>query len=264
MLICQILLQPAWLHASLFCPVDFFLYFTNSFYGYTWTLEEEETLIWLQRPVPLQLLAHNYNSSVDVVHCLLFKNSYLSTHLWDPVPISTWLHHLTYRPSDKPLCTLVLHQLQLFCASSPSSHHRTTWHPPRINLHLSVTSSCPFMAFSATSYGAAPLTSPFTSVAELEPLPLICSHELPMCPQALRSLPCEPPSLLGHILEKSWILVDRVQGPGKLAHFSTALKTLRNARKALCLSPADSLRTTPCASIPNTSHAINPHLSELS
>lgn len=188
----------------------------------------------------------------------------MSTHLWDPVPISMWLHHLTYQPSDKPPCAPVLHQLQLFCALSPSSHHRTTWHPPRIHLHLSVTSSCPFLAFSATSYCSAPLTSPFTFVAELEPLPLICSHERPVHPQAFRSLPCEPLSLLGHILEKSWILVDRVQGPGKLVHFSMALKTLSNARKASCLSPTDSLMITPCASIPNTSQAINPHLSELS
>ena len=97
------------------------------------------------------------------------------------------------------------------------------------------------MAFSATSYCSAPLTSHFTFVAELEPLPLICSHERPARPQALRFLPSEPLSLLGHILEKSWILLDRVQGPGKLDHFSMALKTLRNARKASCLSPADSL-----------------------
>lgn len=199
-----------------------------------------------------------------MVHCLLFKNSSLSTHLWDPVPTSTWLHHLTYRPADKPLRALVLPQLQVFCASSPSSQHRTTWHPPSINLHLSVTSSCPFMAFRATSYCSAPLTSPFTFVAELEPLPLICCHECPVHPQALRSLPCEPLSLLGHILEKSWILLDRIQGPGKLAHFSMALKTLRNARKASCLSPADSLMIIPCASIPDTSQAVNPHLSELS
>lgn len=72
----------------------------------------------------------------------------------------------------------------------------------------------------------------------MEPLPLVCSHECPVHPQALRPLPCQPPSLLGHLLEKSWSLVDQVQGPGKLVNFSMAPN---NARKASYTSLVDSL-----------------------
>lgn len=120
MLICQILLQPAWLHASVFCPVYFFLSFTNSFYGHTWALEEEETLIWLQRPVPLQLLAHNYNSSV-----MWFTVCYLKILIWVLVlgtqfpflcDFTIWLIDLL---TNLPV-------LQSFISSNSSALH----HPP--------------------------------------------------------------------------------------------------------------------------------------
>lgn len=194
-----------------------------------------------------KLLAHNHNSSFHGVHCLLLRSlSPLITHLWDPVPVSEWLHRLTHQPSDEPLWCSVLKSFISsnssdghLCVSSTSSltitshgtHQELTW-------GLCLTSSCPLTASSATSYCWTPLTSPFTFGAEMEPLPLVCSHECPVHPQALRPLPCQPPSLLGHLLEKSWSLVDQVQGPGKLVNFSMAPN---NARKASYTSLVDSL-----------------------
>ena len=211
--------------------------------------------------MPLQLLAHNYNSSVTwFIVCylkILVRVLVFGTQFPFLCDFTIWLID---RLTNLPV-------LQSFLSSNSSAiyHLPLTIAPHGTRQEFTCICLSPLLAhFWLSSYCSAPLTSPFTFVAEREPLPLICSHERPVHPQAFRSMPCEPLSLLGHILEKSWILVDQVQGPGKLVHFSMALKTLSSARKASCLSPADSLMITPCASTPNTSQAINPHLSELS
>ena len=126
-------------------PVYFFMSSTDLFYGHMWTPEKEETLIWLQLPVPLQTTSSQSQllfpwgslSAIEILASFDYPSLGPSSCFWmtsSSNPSTFWWTSLIF-------CTVVLHQLQLFwwpplCLISLLSHHHITWYPPRINLRL--------------------------------------------------------------------------------------------------------------------------------
>lgn len=197
-------------------PVYFFLFFTDHFYEYKWTLEKQETLIWLQHLLPLQTTSSQSQLLfIRFIHCFLFRSlPPLTTIFGTQSPFLSdfiiWLINLL--KSSLMFCAAVLHYLQLFwcpslCPISLLSHHHTVWHPLRMNSRPVSHLFLPIHGFQCCLLLFSP--SQFT-------LPLGCSHKCPVHLQVLRSLPRQPPPLLGNILGKSWSLLNWVQSQANL------------------------------------------------